>query len=239
MVAANASITHHDDAISYREDLSQSVGNEDCGDATRLEPAHAVEEPRRLLLSERGRRFVKNEQLEFFGERPRDDHELLGRKIQRAHFRIGIDVELKVTQRGASLRFPRGYINQAPSGRFRIQANVFRDAHLRNDVDLLRDKRHARALRLRGIDWAQTTFPPVEAARNSSLPGGFRRGSGSGLISRRRSARGLRSPRPTRIEIETSLRALTPEKDFVSAVATITARGATFSPDAIVAATGT
>ena len=152
MVAVNASITHHDNAIGYRKDLSQSVGNEDRGDPTRLEPAHAIEKPRRLLLGECGRRLVKNEQFDFLGERPRDDHELLGRKIQRAHLRIGVDIELKVTQCGASSRLPRGYVNQAPAGRLCIQANVLRDTHLRNDVNLLRYERHTRALRLCGID---------------------------------------------------------------------------------------
>ena len=114
MIAVNASITHNDDAIGDREDLSQSVGNEDCGDATRLEPAHAIEKPRRLLVSECGRRLVKNEQFDFLGERPRDHHELLGRKIQRAHLRIGVDIELKVDPAPRKLRAVRAATSIKP-----------------------------------------------------------------------------------------------------------------------------
>ena len=72
---------------------------------------------------------------------------MLGRQVQRSHFPVGIHVKLEIEERRPRLRQPQADVDKAPARRLGIETDVFSDAHLRDDADLLRDKDHPRLLR--------------------------------------------------------------------------------------------
>ena len=140
VTAANPAVPHDHDAIGDGEDLGEAVRDEDDGDATRLERAHAIEQALQLVLGQRRRRLVENQEARLLGKRPSDDDELLRSKVERRHGGFGIDLEAEIGQRAAGAERTFGDVDHAPALRLVVQRDVLGNRHLGNDIDLLRDE---------------------------------------------------------------------------------------------------
>ena len=87
VIAADAAVAHHDDAVGDGKDLGEPVRHEDDRHALLAKGAHPVEEPLRFRLRQRRGRLVEDQDARILRQRPRDDDELLRREIERRHRR--------------------------------------------------------------------------------------------------------------------------------------------------------
>ena len=123
--------------------LRKPVGNENDRNAARLEDAHLVEEAHGLLLGQRCRRLVEDEEPSLFGQRARNHDELLRREVERRHWDIRINVEFEFRDCIFCDLQPPCDVNHSPARRFVVECDVFGHGQLGNDVDLLRHQRDA------------------------------------------------------------------------------------------------
>ena len=114
----------------------------------------------------------------FLDERARDHDELLGREIERPHlaYRRRCRAQTRERRERFGFRAPTSMKPQRVGSSFRQMFSATRQ--FRNDVDLLRHERDARALRC-SASLGRKRWPlQVNAARNSFRRRARRRGSG-------------------------------------------------------------
>ena len=135
----------------------------------------------RLVLGQRRRRLVEDQQPRLLGERPGDDHQLLRGEVERAHRRGGVEVEAEGVERLAGAAQPARDVDHPPARRLVVERDVLGDAEVGDDVDLLRHQRHAGRL---GLGDAGRREGPAGEAHAAVVAAG-RDGAGEDLDQRR------------------------------------------------------
>ncbi len=139
-----APVGQHGDAVADAPDLVEAVRDVDDADALGSEPANDVEERLDLALVEDRRRLVHDQQPHVAGQRAGDRHDLLRRGPQLPDLRAHRD--RVVAEPGEqSRRFPVHLVEveQWPAARLVRQEDALGDAQVRDEVELLVDRRDA------------------------------------------------------------------------------------------------
>ena len=139
-----APVSQHRHAVADAPDLVEAVRDVDDADALGGQPANHVEERRDLALVEDRRRLVHDQQPHVARQRAGDRHDLLRRRPQLSHLRAHGD--RVVAEPGEqSRRFPVHpvEVEQRPAARLVRQEDALGDAQVRDEVELLVDRRDA------------------------------------------------------------------------------------------------
>ena len=151
------------------------------------------------VLGQRRGRLVEDEQPGLLGERPGDDDQLLGGKIERRH-RGAADRSSSPNSRQRSPGDARaaGDVDHAPARRLGVEGDVLGDGQVGDDIDLLRHQRDACGL---GLGDAARRDRACPDRRSRPIAAG-RMDAGEDLDQRRlcprRSGRAARRSRPGR-----------------------------------------
>ena len=143
-------IAHHHHAIGQGLHLTESVRDVDDADALRAQIAHDAEQRLGFMLRQAARRLVHDEHARLAGERLGDFHQLLPTDRQRAHDRLGRQVQAHALQVGARLCGDAGAVDETAAARFAPEKDVRGDVEVVREIEFLMDQRDAQ--RLRGAD---------------------------------------------------------------------------------------
>jgi hypothetical protein len=147
-----ASVRQHGHAVADAPNLVEAMRDVDDPDALRGEPPHHLEERRDLALVEDRGRFVHDQQPDVARQRAGDRDDLLGGGPQPPH--LGPHRDRVVPEPGEErCRFPVHpvEVEQRPAARLMGQEDALGDAQVRDEVELLVDRRDAALERARGV----------------------------------------------------------------------------------------
>jgi hypothetical protein len=147
-----APVRQHGDSVADAPDLVQAVRDVDDPDTLTGEPPNHVEERRDLGLVEDRGRLVHDQQPDVARQRARYGHDLLRSGPQSPHLRAHRDrvvSEPREQRRGLPVHLVE--VEQRPAARLVRQEDALGDAQVRDEVELLVDRRDAALERSRGI----------------------------------------------------------------------------------------
>ena len=141
-------VAQNRNAVGDGEDFLQLVADEDDRDAVVAQLSEQLEEGGRLMLGDRGGRFVEQQNLGLAGQRLGDLDDLHLRHRQAAHFGARVDAGVEQIEIAARLPLDGAIVDKAVPGRQSLEQNVFPDAEARDEISLLMNRGDALAERI-------------------------------------------------------------------------------------------
>ena len=143
-------------AVADAPDLVETVRDVDDADALRGQTANDVEERADLGLVEDRRRLVHDEQPHVARERAGDRHDLLRRRPELPHLGAhGDRLVSEPSEQRSGVAVHLVEVEQRATARFVREEDALRDAQVRDEIELLVDRRHAALERSRGVSRRQ------------------------------------------------------------------------------------
>ena len=138
--ADELAVLEHGDPVTKREDLLETVRNEEDRNAGVAKPPHPLEQELGLTARDDGGGLVQDEQLHLLNERPDDfDHLLVGNR-QRTHLDARIDRDAEARHQLARVGARPSVVYEAePRARFLPDEDVLRDREMPEKDELLVD----------------------------------------------------------------------------------------------------
>ena len=149
MPSALRSFAQHRDVVAQGEQLAEAVRDEDDRDPVGGQGAGHAEQRLDLARLQRRGGLVHDDHLGVHGDRPGQGDHLLGADAEAAQRAPDVGVEAEAAQDGAGVAVqPGGVDHPEPAAGLAAEQEVARDAHHRDEVDLLVDGGDPGPLRL-------------------------------------------------------------------------------------------
>ena len=145
-----AAVSDHGDRIGDGGDLVELVGDHDRRDPAALETLHQQEQVLRVVLVQRGRGLIQDQQLDVLRQRFRDLDQLLLAHAQVLHRHVRVDVEAHASEQVAAAAPSLAPVDETTGDDLVAEEDVLGDGELGDEGELLVDDDDAGALR--GLD---------------------------------------------------------------------------------------
>ena len=171
-----ASVAHHGDALTDREDLLEPMRDEEHRVAARAQRLDDAEQPLDLGRRQRGGRLVHHDHARVRRQRLRDLDELLVGDREAAREPVGIEPDAELLEHGGRLATHPPAVDAAEAlERLHADEDVLGDAQVGKERRLLEDDRDPGGLRLLRV--VEDRLLAVEHEAGRRRDGGRRRGS--------------------------------------------------------------